>query len=97
MPRAEWSDLARDDLTEIGRYIGREQHRPSTAAKIMREIRDHCDYLARSPHSGTARPDLDENVRITACKRWVVVFRPVAHGIDVLRIVDGSRDFAQLF
>jgi toxin ParE1/3/4 len=97
MPHVNWSDVAVDDLRAIGRYIGEEQHRPSTAAMIMREIGSHCDYVARAPYTGTARPDLDEGIRITFCKRWVIVFRPSDDGIDVLRIVDGSRDFTQLF
>ncbi len=97
MPHADWSDAAVEELKSIGRYIGEEQHRPTTAAKIMREIGSHCDSLARAPYSGTARPDLDEGIRITSWKRWVIVFRPADDGVDVLRIVDGSRDFAQLF
>lgn len=97
MPSANWSDVARDDLKEIGRYIGRQQHRPSTASTIMREIRNHCDHLARSPYLGTARPDLDEGIRIAFWKRWVIIFRPAEDGIDVLRIVDGSRDWSKLF
>jgi toxin ParE1/3/4 len=97
MPLAYWSELAVEDLKQIGRYIGRQQHRPSTAANIMREIRDHCDYLARSPQSGTSRQDLGDDIRITSCKRWLIVFRPANDGVEVLRIIDGSRDFEQLF
>jgi plasmid stabilization system protein ParE len=97
MPSADWSERAVEDLKQIGRYIGRQQHRPSTAANIMREIRDHCDYLARSPQSGTARQDLGNDVRITSCKRWIIVFRPAHGGVDVLRIIDGSRDFKRIF
>jgi plasmid stabilization system protein ParE len=97
MSNAVWSALAREDLKEIGRYIGRTQYRPSIAAKVMREIRSHCDFLAHSPQSGTARPDLGDDIRVTSCKRWVIVFRPSTNGIEVLRIVDGSRDWAQLF
>lgn len=97
MPHANWSDLAREDLKEIGRYVGRQQHRPSTAAKIMREIRDHCDHLARFPQSGTVRPDLGEDIRVTSYKRWVILFRPVKDGVEVLRAVDGSRDLPSLF
>jgi plasmid stabilization system protein ParE len=63
----------------------------------MREIRNHCDHLAQFPYSGTERPDLDENIRVTSWKRWVIIFRPAVHGIDVLRIVDGSRDWTKLF
>jgi toxin ParE1/3/4 len=91
------SEVAREDLKSIGRYIGEGQHRPSTAAMIMREISSHCDHLARLPYTGTARPDLDDSLRIASWKRWVIVFRPSEDGVDVLRIVDGSRDFAQLF
>jgi toxin ParE1/3/4 len=97
MSIADWSDVAREDLKEIGRYIGRQQIRPSTAVKIMRELRAHCDDLALAPHSGTARPDLGDHIRVTSYKRWVIVFRPVAEGIAVLRIVDGSRDWTRLF
>jgi plasmid stabilization system protein ParE len=97
MPYANWSDVAREDLKEIGCYIGHEQHRSSTAAKIMREIRNHGEFLATSPQFGTARPDLGDDIRITSWKRWVIIFRPAVHGIDVLRVVDGSRDWAKLF
>jgi plasmid stabilization system protein ParE len=97
MPQAHWSDLAREDLREIGRYIGREQFRPSVAAAIMREIRNHCDHLGRAPFSGTARPDLGQEIRVTSWKRWVIIFRTASHGIDVLRIVDGSREWTKLF
>ena len=97
MPQANWSDSAREDLKEIGRYVGRQQHRPSTAAKIMREMGDHCDHLARFPQSGTVRPDLGDDIRVTSYKRWVILFRPVEDGIEVLRAIDGSRDLPTLF
>jgi plasmid stabilization system protein ParE len=97
MRQAEWSDIGREDLKEIGRYIGRTQYRPSIAASIMREIRNHCDHLASYPELGTARPDLGESIRVTSWKRWVIIFRPAAHSIDVLRIVDGSRNWTKLF
>lgn len=97
MPTANWSEPARDDLKQIGRYIGRQQRRPATAAKVMQGIRDYCDQIARTPHFGTARPDLGHDVRVTAYKRWVIIFRPSGRGIDVLRIVDGNRDWTALF
>jgi plasmid stabilization system protein ParE len=63
----------------------------------MREIRDHCDRLVCSPHSGTARRDLGDDIRVTSWKRWIIVFRPAGPGIDVLRLVDGSRNWTELF
>jgi plasmid stabilization system protein ParE len=46
---------------------------------------------------GTARPDLGELHRIFTHKRWVIIFRPIAGGIEVLRVLDGSRDYPRLF
>jgi plasmid stabilization system protein ParE len=97
MRRADWSEPARTDLKEIGRYIARQQHRPSIATKIMRKIRDYCDHLASFSDSGTERLDLGADIRVTSWKRWVIIFRPAPHGIDVLRVVDGSRDWTSLF
>lgn len=97
MPTPNWSEPARNDLKQIGRYIGQDQLRPSVAANVMREIGDRCEYLARTPYTGTARPDLGDEIRVTSYKRWIIVFRPTNEGIDVLRVVDGSRDWTSLF
>jgi len=96
-PTAIWSDTARDDLKQIGVYIGEEQLRPALAADLMRQISEHCDYLARVQFAGTARPDLGADIRVASFKRWVIVFRPFDGSVVVLRIVDGSRDWAKLF
>lgn len=39
MAKAKWTLPAREDLKEIGLYIGRKEHRPSIAANILREIK----------------------------------------------------------
>jgi len=89
------------DIEEIGLYIGRRQHRPSVAAKIIRELKTQCDLLAKHPHMGTLKLSLGDEVRIFSHKRWVIVFRPLGEeksgGIEVLRILDGARDFGALF
>jgi plasmid stabilization system protein ParE len=30
-------------------------------------------------------------------KRWVIIFRPAPDGIEIMRVLDGSRDFPRLF
>ena len=96
MAKATWTRQANLDLEEIVFYLGVEQDRRRTARKIAREIRDKCEVHAISPLLGTARSDLGEGLRVFSHKRWVVVFRPHAEGIEVLRIVDGSRDYNKL-
>jgi toxin ParE1/3/4 len=97
MAVAYWTDQARRDLRSIGLYVGRKEHRPAVAARVMREIRKKCDHYARHPLTGTARPDLGEGCRVFSHSRWVVAFRPLDEGIEVLRVFDGSQDYENLF
>jgi plasmid stabilization system protein ParE len=46
---------------------------------------------------GTARPDLGGDLRVFSHKRYVIVYRALADGIEVLRVVDGARDYPSLF
>ena len=101
MATAKWTVLARDDLKEIGRYIGRRELRPSAASKILREIKAQCDdyseIFARGSAIGSDAAELGENCRVFAHKRWVIVFEPIDGEIEVLRVFDGSRDYPRLF
>jgi toxin ParE1/3/4 len=78
-------------------YIGRKERRPSVAARVMREIREKCDHYARHPHTGTSRAELGEGCRLGSHSRWVILFRPIDDGIEILRIFDGAEDYESLF
>jgi plasmid stabilization system protein ParE len=101
MAKAKWTSVAREDLKEVGRYIGRHEGRPSVAAKIVREIHAKCDDYSEAFAAGSVigsdASELGEGCRIISHLRWVIVIEPIEGGIEVLRIVDGSRDYAQLF
>jgi plasmid stabilization system protein ParE len=43
--------------------------------------------------SRTSAPEIGERVRLFSYKRWVILFRYEPHGIDVLRLADGSQDY----
>lgn len=96
MPHAAWTNVAQDDLRSIARYIVARDGRRRTARKITREIRDKCEHYARHPLTGTARGDLGDGLRIFSYQRWVVVFRPIDEGIEIIRVFDGSQDWEQL-
>jgi plasmid stabilization system protein ParE len=101
MAKAKWTRPAREDLKEIGRYIGRTKQRPAAAAKNLREIKVKCDEYSQAFAGGSVlgsdASELGEGCRIFSYKRWGVVFEPVDGGIEVLRIFDGSRDYPRLF
>jgi len=93
IPRAEWTPLAERDLEEIAFFIGVQDHRPATAAKIVREIEAKCERYAHAPEMGTAAPELGENCRYFTHKRWVVIYATADPGIQVVGVVDAARDY----
>lgn len=101
MSRLDWTPVARKDVDDIYDYIGRRDRRPATADQVVSKIVAACESIADTfaAHSaiGTARPELGESYRIMTYQRWVIVFRPVPNGIEILRVLDGSRDFPKLF
>lgn len=92
-----WTQQARDDLRSIGMYIGRKERRPAVAARVMREVREKCAHYARHPRIGTSRSEFGEGCRLGSHNRWVILFRPLDEGIEVLRIFDGAQDYESLF
>jgi toxin ParE1/3/4 len=100
MARLELSAEARQDIDDIYDYIARHDRRQSTADSVVSELTKACQSLASSIANGfligTARPDLLSDARVLSHQRWVVVFRPIDDGIEVIRVLDGSRDFSKL-
>jgi toxin ParE1/3/4 len=101
MAYVHWTTASETDMEGIYAYIAFQHGRRSTAKKILRDLRQQCDeyaaLFAAGSVLGTARDDLGESFRLFSHKRWLVVFRPIENGIEVLRVVDGSRDYGQLF
>jgi toxin ParE1/3/4 len=101
MSTAEWTEPAEADAEDIYGWIAYRDGRLLTAKKVLRELRKTCDRYSKAFGAGavlgTARPDLGESFRIFTHKRWVVIFRPIEDGIEVLRVVDGSRDISRIF
>lgn len=92
---------AERDIEEIYEWIARRDGRRLTAKKVIRELRQHYDdyanLFAAGAIIGTARDDLGEDYRVFTHKRWVIVFRPAVDGIEIMRALDGSRDYPRLF
>ncbi len=95
-PVAYRTEAADDDLRNIAYQIGVESLRPSVADRIVEELLDEFDRLARLStvsELGMPGPELGAGIRLFSHKRWVVIFRYVNEGILILRIADGSQDY----
>ena len=92
MARVIRTPLARQDLKEIGRHIARESRSRSVALRFLDSFQQRLQLYARQPEMGQRRPDLGAEVRHFSVGHYVVFYRPIESGIEVLRVIHGSRD-----
>lgn len=89
------TDAAHQARLEIWLHIAADN--PTAARSVLQRFDDRCEIYANQPLLAEARPDLGRNVRAFAVGEYVVIYRPLANGIEVLLIVHGSRDIPALF
>jgi len=94
MARVTRAPLVATDLLEIWLYIAEDN--PQAADALLDRIEDACAILAKSPRAGHARPELGTNVRSHPVGRYMIFYRKVAGGIEVIRVLSGYRDLAGL-
>lgn len=78
------------DLDEAANYLG--ERNEAAAVRFLREFRARARLHAAHPRLGRPRDDLQPGLRSFVAGRYVVFFRPSADGIEVLRVLHGSRD-----
>ena len=92
------TSTAKADLRGIAEYIGIEQQSPKAAEKFLHEIQERFVAYAHQPDMGDPQPELGEDLRSFAFKRnYVVIYRPLDNGIEVIRVIHGARDYPSLF
>ena len=88
-PRAEL------DLIEIWDYISADNQ--NAADKLVLAINEKCDLLARQPEIGRKRADLGSDIRSFAYRRYLILYRIVVDGVEIIRVVHSARNLLDLF
>ena len=97
MPRVIRDIQAAADLDQIYDYIGVQNQSPRAADRFLNALNEKLQLYASQPEMGELRPDLGERIRVFPFGNYVVIYRPLEDGIDVLRVVEGHRDYPALF
>ena len=95
MAKVHYSSLAAKDLLENAEYIARDK--PDAAYYWVEAIEDTCARLAANPEMGERRSirNLGHCCSFT-CGKYVIFFRGVSDGVEIIRIVRGDRDLEKL-
>lgn len=90
MKRVLKTPVAEADLEEIGIYIAQDD--PDASDRLLDAIADKLALLAESPGIGRAREELAPGLRSFPVSSYVVFYRSIDDGIDVIRVLHAARD-----
>ncbi len=95
MPRVDYAPEADDDLVGIAEVIARDK--PEAARRWIQKICDVCSTLATQPELGELRKGFGvPGCRSFSVGNYVIFFKPVDDGVEIARIVHGSRDMRNI-
>src|SRR6266852_1737174 len=84
------------DLVQIWRYI-KKQSSVEIAYHVESVIRDRIAFLAANPGAGHWRKNLtDEAVKFFPVYSYLIVYRPEVTPLQIVSILHGRRDVAEL-
>lgn len=95
MTKVIHSQKARLDLLSIWSYIAEDN--PNAADKLLDTIDEKCTLLGENTKLGQARPDISQTMRYFPVKNYVILYQEQPLGVEIIRVVHGSRDLDMLF
>ena len=81
------------DYESIWHYIARDN--PDAADRLIRDFEHHLDMIAKMPGLGRAEEDLAPSLRSFPVGCYLLYYRPVEGGIELVRVLHGARDINQ--
>lgn len=89
------TDEAIQDLNDIYDYISNLSL--DTASRFVDAFEQKCETLAKFPRMGKSYEDLAPQLRGIPLDGYIILYRVIKDGIEVIRVVSGYRDLGTLF
>lgn len=86
---------AESDVSESWNYVASDSL--TDAERLLDDLYERFELLADSPLLGRRRPDLGARVRISPVGSYLVIYRPLESGVEVIRVIHGARNYPDLF
>jgi toxin ParE1/3/4 len=83
------------DRAEIWDYIADDSEGRADTFIDLLDRKIHT--LARRPNIGRAREELAEGLRSFPVGRYIIFYRAVPKGIEIVRVLHGARDLETIF
>ncbi|KYC37847.1 plasmid stabilization protein [Scytonema hofmannii PCC 7110] len=95
MSRVIRTPLAKNDLKEIWNYIA--DYSEERADSLLRVLDEKMQKLAQFPLMGKERAEILDGLRSFPVNNYIIFYRPIDKGIEVIRVLHGARDIESLF
>jgi toxin ParE1/3/4 len=89
------TEPAEEDLREIAFYIADDNI--DAALSMLDRFTERFEMLASMPQTGRTRDELEPNLRSFPEGSYVVFYREIGQGIEIIRVLHGSRDVDRIF
>lgn len=86
---------ATQDLDEIATYLGDTSF--ESADRFLQAFDRKCVQLVAFPMSGKGYPQLRPDLRGISFKGYIIFYRLLENGIEIMRIIAGKRNLASIF
>ena len=96
MPRILRTPSANQDLLEVWTYVAVNGD-VIAADGLLDAIDQRCNTLAEFPHIGRRREELAPGLRSFPEGQYLVFYREMPDGIEIVRVLHGSRDVRAVF
>lgn len=90
MPVIVKRPLALLDVAEIWDYIADDSEARANA--FINTIDQKFKNLSEAPHMGRSRDELGEGMRSFPVSRYIIFYRPLPDGVDIVRVLHSARD-----
>ena len=91
------------DLSDIAFYLAEEAGSDNLAFRFLDAAEASFEQLAAMPAMGVSRKYRDPELegirmwRIVGFDSYLVFYRPTLGGVEIIRVIHGSRDIEHLF
>ena len=95
MSRFVLASLAELDLEDIWEFIASDS--PDDASRFVKSLIDRFPLLAENPKIGRPRTDLRSDLRSHPVANYLILYRLLPDGVEIIRVVHAGRNLVALF
>ena len=95
MPNIFWRPEAENDLLEIWLFIAEDSLQ--NADQYIDHIKTRCVNLSEFPDIGRSREELAPGIQSFPIDNYILFYKIMDDGIDIVRVLNAARDIPALF